>query len=179
MMNRWCLENFLQFKSLGRVRDIRDQLAALCERVEVVIGSNPNPGDIVPIQKAICSGYFFNTARIQKDGGYRTTKTNQTVYIHPQSALFQTQPPPRFILYYELVLTSKEFMRQCMSIEGSWLLERECCLILRMILSESLMEFAFCFSVAPHAFSKDQVDLSSHTKKMPKVRQHAAIGPAE
>lgn len=122
---RWCYENFLQFKSLGRVRDVRDQLAGLCERVEVVVKSNPNPGDIIPIQKAICSGYFFNTARIQKDGGYRTTKSNQTVYIHPTSALFQAQPPPRFILYYELVLTSKEFMRQCMPIEGVWLLERE------------------------------------------------------
>ena len=33
------------------------------------------------------------------------------------------QPPPRFILYYELVLTSKEYMRQCMPIEGSWLAE--------------------------------------------------------
>lgn len=35
------------------------------------------------------------------------------------------QPPPRFILYYELVLTSKEYMRQCMPIEGSWLSERK------------------------------------------------------
>jgi hypothetical protein len=55
------MENFLQFKSLGRVRDIRDQLAGLCERVEVVIESNPSAGDPVPIQKALTSGYFFNT----------------------------------------------------------------------------------------------------------------------
>lgn len=55
------MENFLQFKSLGRVRDIRDQLAGLCERVEVVIESNPNAGDPVPVQKALTSGYFFNT----------------------------------------------------------------------------------------------------------------------
>lgn len=37
----------------------------------------------------------------------------------------QQQPPPRFICYYELVLTSKEYMRQCMPIEGMWLYERE------------------------------------------------------
>jgi hypothetical protein len=65
---RWCYENFLQFKSLGRVRDIRDQLAGLCERVEVVINSNPNPSDIVPIQKAIVSGYFYNTVRLRSQG---------------------------------------------------------------------------------------------------------------
>jgi pre-mRNA-splicing factor ATP-dependent RNA helicase DHX16 len=61
IIDRWCMENFLQFKSLGRVRDIRDQLAGLCERVEVVIESNPSAGDPVPIQKALTSGYFFNT----------------------------------------------------------------------------------------------------------------------
>ena len=58
---RFCFENFLQFKVLSRVRDIRDQLAGLCERVEVVVESNPNSNDITGIQKAICSGYFQNT----------------------------------------------------------------------------------------------------------------------
>lgn len=58
-------ENFVQFKSLSRVRDIRDQLAGLCDRVEVVIQSNPNSNDIVPIQKAITSGYFYNTVSDQ------------------------------------------------------------------------------------------------------------------
>lgn len=120
---QWCHENFIQFKSISRVRDIRDQLAQLCDRVEVIIESTPN--EIVPVQKAMTAGYFYNTARIDKGGGYRTTKNNQTVYMHPSSGMIGMQPPPRFILYYELVLTSKEYMRQCMPIEGSWLMERE------------------------------------------------------
>jgi len=56
---QWCYENFIQFKSLGRVRDIRDQLAMLCERVEVVVESTPN--EVVPVQKALTAGYFYNT----------------------------------------------------------------------------------------------------------------------
>lgn len=56
---QWCYENFVQFKSLCRVRDIRDQLAGLCERVEVVVESTPN--ETVPVQKAITAGYFYNT----------------------------------------------------------------------------------------------------------------------
>lgn len=120
---QWCYENYVQFKSISRVRDIRDQLAQLCDRVEVVIESTPN--DVVPVQKAMTAGYFYNTARIDKGGGFRTTKNNHTVYMHPSSGLIAMQPPPRFILYYELVLTSKEYMRQCMPIEGSWLSERE------------------------------------------------------
>ena len=58
---QFCYEQFLQFKSLSRARDIRDQLAGLCERVEVFVQSNPNTNDITPIQKALTAGYFYNT----------------------------------------------------------------------------------------------------------------------
>ncbi|MGH0163489.1 UNVERIFIED_CONTAM: hypothetical protein FKN15_045050 [Acipenser sinensis] len=42
--------------------------------------------------------------------GYRTVKHQQTVYVHPNSSLFEEQP--RWIIYHELVFTTKEFMRQ-------------------------------------------------------------------
>ncbi len=61
---QFCYEQFLQFKSLSRARDIRDQLAGLCERVEIVVQANPNSNDITPVQKAITSGYFYNTVRL-------------------------------------------------------------------------------------------------------------------
>lgn len=57
---QFCYEQFLQFKSLSRARDIRDQLAGLCERVEVVIQANPNSNDITAVQKALTAGYFYN-----------------------------------------------------------------------------------------------------------------------
>ncbi|KAG2758236.1 pre-mRNA splicing factor [Suillus brevipes Sb2] len=113
---QFCYEQFLQFKSLSRARDIRDQLAGLCERVEIVVQSNPNANDISAVQKAITSGYFYNTAQLQKSGdSYRTLKTHHTVYIHPSSSLFQHQPPVKTVLYYELVMTSKSYMRQVLS----------------------------------------------------------------
>ncbi|KAL1692869.1 pre-mRNA splicing factor [Schizophyllum commune] len=144
---QFCYEQFLQFKSLSRARDIRDQLAGLCERVEIVVEPNPNSNDITPIQKAITAGYFYNTAQLQKGGdSYRTLKTNHTVYIHPSSSLFQFQPPVRAVLYYELVMTSKSYMRQVMEIKPSWLLE-----------------------VAPHYFKPaDLEQLATGDKKMPK-----------
>ncbi|KAF8158259.1 pre-mRNA splicing factor [Crassisporium funariophilum] len=145
---QFCYEQFLQFKSLSRARDIRDQLAGLCDRVEVVIESNPNSNDIMPVQKAITAGYFYNTAQLQKTGdSYRTLKTNHTVYIHPSSSLFQFQPPVKTVLYYELVMTTKSYMRQVMEIKPSWLLE-----------------------VAPHYFKPaDLEQLAQGDKKMPKA----------
>jgi pre-mRNA-splicing factor ATP-dependent RNA helicase DHX16 len=145
---QFCYEQFLQFKSLSRARDIRDQLAGLCERVEIVIEANPNSNDVTPVQKAILSGYFYNSASLQKGGdSYRTLKTNHTVYIHPSSSLFQHQPPVRTLLYYELVMTTKSYLRQVMEIKPSWLLE-----------------------VAPHYFKEaDLEQLATGEKQMPRT----------
>uniref|UniRef100_A0A671VNK1 RNA helicase n=1 Tax=Sparus aurata TaxID=8175 RepID=A0A671VNK1_SPAAU len=58
---------------------------------------------------AVTAGYFYHTARLSK-GGYKTVKHQQTVYVHPNSCLFEEQP--RWLIYHELVFTTKEFMRQ-------------------------------------------------------------------
>ncbi|KAI0526702.1 P-loop containing nucleoside triphosphate hydrolase protein [Xylaria bambusicola] len=107
--NQW--ENFLQQRSLTRARDVRDQLAKLCERVEVA-PSSCGASNLEPIQKALTAGFFPNAARLQRGGdSYRTLKNNTTVYIHPSSVLMKSDPPEKTLIYYELVLTNKEYMR--------------------------------------------------------------------
>uniref|UniRef100_A0A674EE47 RNA helicase n=1 Tax=Salmo trutta TaxID=8032 RepID=A0A674EE47_SALTR len=104
---QWCYENFIQFRSMKRARDVREQLEGLMDRIEVEVCSSG--GDIVPIRKAVTAGYFYHTARLSK-GGFKTVKHQQTVYVHPNSSLFEEQP--RWLIYHELVFTTKEFMRQ-------------------------------------------------------------------
>jgi pre-mRNA-splicing factor ATP-dependent RNA helicase DHX16 len=119
----WAKENFLQQRSLTRARDVRDQLAKLCERVEVTT-STCGAADLVPIQKAITAGFFPNAARLQRGGdSYRTVKNNNTVYIHPSSVLMDSNPPIKMVIYYELVQTTKEYMRSCIPIKPEWLHE--------------------------------------------------------
>ncbi|KAL8597553.1 putative pre-mRNA-splicing factor ATP-dependent RNA helicase dhx16 [Nucella lapillus] len=105
---QWCYENFLQQRSMKRARDVRDQLQALLDRVEIPLLSSP--GDSIAIRKAITAGYFYHTARLGKGGHYKTVKHQQTVLVHPNSSLFEEHP--RWLVYYELVFTTKEFMRQ-------------------------------------------------------------------
>jgi HrpA-like RNA helicase len=50
---QWCYENFVQVKTLERVRNVRDQLVQLMDRVEVPLVSIPNPNDPIPIQKVL------------------------------------------------------------------------------------------------------------------------------
>nr|XP_039251809.1 pre-mRNA-splicing factor ATP-dependent RNA helicase DHX16-like [Styela clava] len=136
---QWCFENFIQHRSMKRARDVRDQLEGLMERVEIEPTSNPN--DIVGIRKAFTAGFFYHVARLTK-GGYKTAKHQQSVHIHPNSSMFEEQP--RWLLYFELVFTSKEFMRQVIEIDSQWLLE-----------------------VAPHYYQAKEIEDSSK-KKMPK-----------
>jgi pre-mRNA-splicing factor ATP-dependent RNA helicase DHX16 len=142
----WSKENFLQQRSLTRARDVRDQLAKLCERVEVQL-SSVGAGEIVPISKAITAGFFPNAARLQRGGdSYRTVKNNNTVYIHPSSVLMDNDPPVKMVIYYELVQTTKEYMRSCLPIKPEWLHE-----------------------AAPHFHKKKDLD-ELEEKKMPKNR---------
>ncbi|MEW5302705.1 MAG: hypothetical protein WDW36_005459 [Sanguina aurantia] len=96
---QWCFENYVQLRSMKRARDIRDQLVGLMDRVEIEMVSDPSNHE--NIRKAIASGFFYNTAKLQKDGSYKTVKNPQTVQLHPSSSLMQLLP--RWVVYHELI----------------------------------------------------------------------------
>jgi len=48
--------------------------------------------DVSKVQRTICSGFFRNAARKDPQEGYKTVVDNQTVFVHPSSALFNRQP---------------------------------------------------------------------------------------
>jgi len=68
--------------------------------------------------------------------------------IHPNSSLFEDLP--RWVIYHELVFTTKEYMRNTIEIENKWLLE-----------------------VAPHYYKARELE-DSTMKKMPKGKGKAA-----
>lgn len=57
----WCYENFLQVRSLKRAQDIRKQLLGIMDRHKLDMVSCGR--DVLRIQKAICSGFFRNSAK--------------------------------------------------------------------------------------------------------------------
>lgn len=140
---QWCRQNFVQEKSLNRAEDIREQLVNLCSRVEVEIKSDVN--NLIAIRKAICEGYFMHTAKEQKSGSYATTRHRHTTNIHPQSLLFDKEPKPEWVLYHELVFTTKEYMRTVTVIDAKWLME-----------------------IAPHYVGNLKLEIEENKLKMPK-----------
>uniref|UniRef100_A0A0C9RQC4 RNA helicase n=1 Tax=Wollemia nobilis TaxID=56998 RepID=A0A0C9RQC4_9CONI len=115
----WCFENFVQSRSLRRAQDVRKQLLTIMDRYKLdVVSAGKN---FTKIRKAIAAGFFFHAARKDPQEGYRTLVENQPVYIHPSSALFQRQPD--WVIYYELVMTTKEYMREVTVVDPKWLVE--------------------------------------------------------
>ncbi|KAH3673543.1 hypothetical protein WICMUC_003650 [Wickerhamomyces mucosus] len=153
---QWCRDNFVQSKSLMRARNVRDQLERLCENVELMVKDKSELEETltaqektINIEKAFTAGFFPNAARLSKTGeSYKSLKRNQPVFIHPSSVLYKLKPPPKLLIYYELVLTSKEFMRNCLPIQEKWLTE-----------------------LAPHYFNaKETEEIESNRKKLPKLK---------
>lgn len=117
--NAWCYENFVQIRTLKRAQDVRKQLLGIMDRHKLdVVSAGKNT---VRIQKTICSGFFRNAAKKDPQEGYRTLVDSQVVYIHPSSALFNRQP--EWVIYHELVQTTKEYMREVTTIDPKWLVE--------------------------------------------------------
>ena len=59
------------------------------ERVQIEMVGDPQAHD--EIRKAVAAGFFYNTARLQKDGSYKTVKNPQNVHIHPSSCLSEVR----------------------------------------------------------------------------------------
>lgn len=151
----WAKENYVQQKVLVRARNVRDQLLKLCDRVEVEVSSAGT--DHVKIRKAICSGYFLHAARLQRGGEHYNTigGSSMSVWIHPSSSVMSgsiTESRPKFLVYHELVLTSKEYMRSVMPIEDVWLHE-----------------------VAPHYHKMENLDKLGLDKKLPRGKGKVGV----
>lgn len=75
------------------------------------------------IRKCICSGYYHQAAKVKGIGEYINLRTSVTVQLHPTSALYGLGYLPDYVVYHELILTSKEYMSTVTSVDPRWLAE--------------------------------------------------------
>ena len=115
----WCYENFIQSRSMLRAQDVRKQLVTIMDRYRLLLVSAGKNYKIVC--KAITAGFFMNAAKKDPQEGYRTLVDQNHVYLFPGSALFSKTP--EYVIYHELVMTTKEYMRNCLAIDAKWLYE--------------------------------------------------------
>ncbi len=117
----WAKEHYLHQKMLKKVREIRAQLLDIMKQQNVEQRTSGDDWDVV--RKAICSSYFVNSARLKGISEYVNLRTGMPCHLHPTSSLFGLGYTPDYIVYHELVLTTKEYMRTVTAVEGEWLPE--------------------------------------------------------
>ncbi|CAG8737937.1 5613_t:CDS:10 [Cetraspora pellucida] len=116
---RWCHKHCLNFRALSRALSIRQHLKKYLDRFEVPLESCGN--DTVKIRKCLISGYFSQAAKMMPDGSFRTIRDNVVLYVHPTSVLFTRNAP--WVIFHEVVETTKAFMRDLTVIDPAWLAE--------------------------------------------------------
>lgn len=115
----WCVKHFLHPKALRRAKEIRDQLQDIMKMQKMDLISCGTDWDI--IRKCICSGYYHQAAKVKGIGEYINLRTSVTVQLHPTSALYGLGYLPDYVIYHELILTSKEYMSCVTSVDPHWL----------------------------------------------------------
>ena len=75
------------------------------------------------VRKAITSAYFHQTAKLKGIGEYVNMRTGMPCNLHPSSALAGMGFTPDYIIYHELIQTSKEYMNCVTAVEPHWLAE--------------------------------------------------------
>ena len=75
------------------------------------------------IRKCICSAYFINASKLKGIGEYVNMRRSTECSLHPSSSLYGTGFTPDYVVYHELVLTSKTYMRCATAVDGEWLCE--------------------------------------------------------
>ncbi|WVQ78187.1 hypothetical protein IAT38_000270 [Cryptococcus sp. DSM 104549] len=118
---QWCGNHRLNFKALSRAMSIRKQLKKYLERFRIPVVSCE--GDAVRLRKCLVSGYFKNAARMMPDGTFRSAREGATLHVHPSSVMFTRQPSTGWVIFHEVIETSKSFMRDLTVVDEEWLVE--------------------------------------------------------
>ena len=56
-------------------------------------------------------GSPYNIAKLNKDGNYTICFSGQVAHLHPESMVFYLRPKPQTVLFYQVIRTSKIYLR--------------------------------------------------------------------
>nr|XP_040052182.1 probable ATP-dependent RNA helicase DHX37 [Gasterosteus aculeatus aculeatus]XP_040052183.1 probable ATP-dependent RNA helicase DHX37 [Gasterosteus aculeatus aculeatus] len=134
---KFCEDNGLRYKAMVEIRRLRGQLTnavnAVCPEVGLFVNPKmapPTEHQVICLRQIVLAGLGDHLARrVQAQdtldpkwkNGYKTTQLDDVVFIHPSSALFRTMP--EFIVYQEIIETTKMYMRGVSAVEAEWIPE--------------------------------------------------------
>lgn len=118
-LRNWCSENFLNNRAMRKAEDMYRQIRGYCEGMGLPIVSCGDERE--NFQRCLAAAFFLHAAQRQPDGLYRALASGQSVTLHPSSVLFERKP--EFVVFNEMVRTTKQYIRDLTQIEPQWLAE--------------------------------------------------------
>ncbi|WVO12956.1 hypothetical protein L204_100565 [Cryptococcus depauperatus] len=129
----FCTKNFLRPKAMQEIRQLRNQISSIAQ-IPFSKLLPPTDTQLKVIRQVLSAGFIDQVAVredvVQKKGiTYESTRgvpyravglESEAVYIHPSSALFHRSPPD-FVVFSEIVRTSKPWMKGITKINPIWL----------------------------------------------------------
>lgn len=105
----WAAKHFIHQKALTKVRSVREQLNEIIrtQRIEPISCGQ----EWTVIRKAVSSGYFHHAAKLRGLGEYINLQTSLPCHLHPSSSLFLSGLAPEYVVYHEVMMTTKEYMQ--------------------------------------------------------------------
>ncbi|KAM6930543.1 putative ATP-dependent RNA helicase DHX37 [Xenentodon cancila] len=132
---KFCENNGLRYKAMVEIRRLRGQLTnavnSVCPEVGIFVDPKmtpPTEHQVVCLRQIVLAGLGDHLARrVQAEdmldpkwkNAYKTPLMDEPVFIHPNSALFKTLP--EFVVYQEIMETSKMYMRGVSAVEAEWI----------------------------------------------------------
>ena len=117
----WCNRHYIQGKGLKKGREVRAQLLDIMKTQKIQLISAGGDWDLC--RRALCSAYFHQAARLKGVGEYVNCRNGMPCHLHPSSSLYGLGYTPDYVIYHELVMTSKEYMQCVSAVEPHWLAE--------------------------------------------------------
>ncbi|EDW78118.1 uncharacterized protein Dwil_GK24829 [Drosophila willistoni] len=121
MTKEFCGQYYLIYRNLKRACELRDQLIRLSQK-KYGIPIFSCKGDVEMVCKCITAGFFTQVAYLHHSGVYRQISSGTELAIHPNSTLY-TLPQAQYVVYGELLQTTKLFMNLLTVIKKEWLTE--------------------------------------------------------
>ena len=127
--NKWAFDNSLNAKSLRLTEEtVKELKLALKHELDVIVPDaafHENGNIDQTMQRILIDCYVSNLAVYtgHEKAGYRIVSSNQSVQIHPSSALNFLGATPQFVVFEQLLKTSRDFAINTTPVEESWLCE--------------------------------------------------------
>ena len=126
--NKWAFDNSLNAKSL-RLADetIKELKLVLKYELNITLPNEFQHNDMtdLKLQRILVSCYVANLCVFtgHQKAGYRVVEFNHCAQLHPSSALKFLGETPQFIVFEQLLKTSRDFVINATPVEEKWLQE--------------------------------------------------------